>query len=342
MSGTATLTRTPATPSSTFATSLAPPTRIGSLRVALVAATFATACMSTETAKQLVLSFNGTVSTLGRASSYWDPSARLLGWLLATLALLFGYRAATALGAPGAARLGVTVAASGAMLLALAAACSLWATAVYNHTTIGGGGSLSFTKASSLTHEVVELSKASLAFQAAGFLVLAIGLFTVRLPEGRVGSVWQRVLRVLGVAALLAAIAPGVSFVLVLQGRSTTSGQLVALMTSVPPVLSWLAVVAALLLTAGALGASERTARLRVAAPIGAAGAAALAIATAAVVALDELVLEHTGSGWFTNLIRISSAAAWAGWLVLTVALGVAATRLKERELLTTSLARGR
>lgn len=342
MSGTATLTRAPTSSPPTFTTSLAPPPRVAALRVALVVATFAIACMSTETAKQLVLSFNGTVSTLGRVSSYWDGSSTLLGWLLATVALYFAYRAVAALETSRAVRVGVTVAAIGTVLLALAAACSVWATAVYNHATIGGGGVLSSTKASTVTHEVVELSKASLAFQAAGFLVLAVGVFTARPQDGRIGSAWQRVLSVLGAAALLAAVSPGVSFILVLQGRSTTNGQLVALMTTVPPVLSWLAVAVALLLAASALRASERTARLGVAAPIGALGAVVLAISSAAVVALDELVLESTGSGWLTNLIRINSAAAWVGWLALTIAFGVAATRLKEREIPATALARGR
>jgi hypothetical protein len=342
MSGTATLTRAQTAAPSTFATSLAPPPRLASLRGALVVATFAMAFMSTETAKQVVLSFDGTVSTLGKVNSYWDGSATLLGWLLATAALYFAYRASAALGASRAVRVGVSVAAIGTVLLALAAACSVWATAVYNHATIGGGGVLSFTRASTVTHEVVELSKASLAFQAAGFLVLAVGLFTARPEDSRVGSAWQRVLAVLGAAALLAAVAPGVSFILVLQGRSTTSGQLSALMTTVPPVLSWLAVAVALLFAARALASSERTARLGVAAPIGALGAVVLAISSTAVVALDELVLESTGSGWLTNVTRINTTAAWVGWLALTVAFGVAATRLKERQILATSFAQGR
>jgi hypothetical protein len=53
-------------------------------------------------------------------------------------------------------------------------------------------------------------------------------------------------------------------------------------------------------------------------------------------------VLESTGSGWLTNVIRINSTAAWVGWLALTLAFGVAATRLKEREILATTFARGR
>lgn len=342
MSGTATLTRAPAAPSSTFATSLPPPPRTAALRRALVTATFAMAVLSTETAKQLVLSFDGTVTTLGRASSYWDSVGLLLGWLLATASLVFVYRAAATFGASRAVRLGPAVAAIGTVLLALAAACSVWATAVYNHATIGGGGVLSSTKASTITHEVVELSKATLAFQAAGFLVLAIGVFTARPGEGRVGLAWQRVLTVLGVAALLAAISPGVSFVLVLQGRSTTSGQLVVLMTTVPPVLSWLVVTVALLLCSSALRASERTASLAVAAPIGALGAVVLAISSAAVVALDELVLESTGAGWLLDVTRINAAASWVGWLALTIAFGVAATRFKDREVLAISLARSR
>jgi hypothetical protein len=340
MSGTATLTRASPVSSSRFAT-LAPPPRIAAWRGALVTATFAMAVLSTETAKVLVLSFNGTVTTLGRAASYWDAAGTVFGWLIATAALCFGYRTAASPRASRAIRIGVAVAAIGTVLLALAAACSVWATAVYNHATIGGGGVLSSTKASTVTHEVVELSKASLAFQAAGFLVLAIGVFVVRPDDSRVGRAWRRVLAVLGIAGLLAAIAPGVAFILVLQGRSTTSGQLVALMTTVPTMLSWLAVAVALLFAASALGASERTARLRAAAPVGAAGALVLAISGAAAVVLDELVLENTGAGWLTSVIRINSTAAWAGWLVLTIALGIAATRLKERELLSASFARG-
>jgi hypothetical protein len=338
MSGTATLTREPTVTSPRFAGSLPPPPRVGSLRGALVAATFSAAVLSTEAAKLLVLSFDGTVSTLGRAASYWDSVATLLGWLLAAGALLLAYRAAVSLGASRSVRVGVKVAAAGSVLIALAAACSVWATAVYNHATIAGGGVLSTTRASTVTREVVELSKASLAFEAAGFLVLAIGVFAARPPEGRIGARWHRVLTMLGVAAVLAAIAPGVTFVLVLEGRSTTSGQLSTLMTNVPTVLSWVAVAVGLFLAVSALGASERTAGLRIAAPIGASGAVILAISSAALLAVDELVLKSTGAGWLVNVSKISSVAAWLGWLLLSLGIGVAATRLKEREVLRSAI----
>jgi hypothetical protein len=338
MSGTATLTREPAATSSMFAASLPPPPRIASLRGALVVATFSMAVLSTETAKLLVLSFDGSVATLGRAASYWDSVATLCGWLLAAGALLLACRAATSLGASRRVRIGDVVAAAGAVLLSFAAACSVWATAVYNHATIAGGGVLSSTKASTITHEVVELSKASLVLEAAGFLVLAIGAFAARSQESRFGARGQRVLVTLGVAAVLAAIAPGVAFVLVLQGRSTTGGQLVTIMMNVPTVLSWFAVAVGLLLAASALGASERTARLSVAAPIGALGAFILAISSAAVLAVDELVLTGTGAGWLANLSKLTFVAAWLGWLLLSVGFGVAATRLQEHEVLTSTI----
>ena len=160
--------------------------------------------------------------------------------------------------------------------------------------------------------------------------------------EGRVGRAWQRVLTALGAAGLLAAVAPGVVLLLVVQGRSTTSGQLVVLMTTVPAALSWLAVAVALLLAASALGTSDRTARLRIAAPFGGLGAGCLAIAATSIVVLDELLLEGTGVGWGTTVTRINSATAWAGWLALTLALGIASTRLGAREVLPSPLARGR
>ena len=329
MSGTATLTRAPTAAPSTFATSLAAPPRLASLRGALVVATFAMACMSTETAKQLVLSFDGTVSTLGKASSYWDASghaARLAARHRGALPRLPGGRAAV--GASRAVRVGITVAAIGTVLLALAAACSVWATAVYNHATIGGGGVLSTTKASTVTHEVVELSKASLAFQAAGFLVLAVGVFTARPQHGRVG---------VGVAAgALGARCRRAA-------RRDRPGRLVR-----PGPPGSLDDERAARRAHDDRAARAVLARRRRRAPVrraGARGERADARGSASPRRSARSARSSSrsrprrsspstswcsrarASGWLTDVTRINSAAAWAGWLALTVAFGVAATQ---------------
>jgi hypothetical protein len=338
MSGTATLTRPLATSPPRQSALLAAPPRLGSLRGALVVVTFAAAWLAVESARQGVLSFGGAVETLGPVSGYWDAGATVIGWLLATVALLLSYRAAVALSATRSVRLGIAVAAVGAVLEAASAACSVWATAAYSHATIGGTGILGHTDASSVTHEVVQLSKASLAFQTAGYLMLAVGAFAIRAPQCRVGGSWQRVLQVLGAAALVAAVAPGVTFGYVLEGGSTTNGQLVVLMTTVPWVVCWLFVAVAMALGGVALGTSERTRRLRSAAPWAALGAVLLALSWGAIVGLDEILLEGGFGGWYTNVERVNAASSWAGWLAIAVAFGIAATRIVDRDVLLTAL----
>jgi hypothetical protein len=341
MSGTATLARPFVTAPSRPVASIAPPRRLAALRGALVVATFAAALLAVESARQGVLSFGGTVDTLGTVSAYWDAGATVLAWLLATVALVLAYRAAVALSVNRSVRIGITLAAIGAVLEAASSACSVWATAAYSHATIGGSGVLGHPNASSVTHEVVELSKASFAFQTAGYLMLAVGAFAMRAPQGRVGAAWQRVLSVLGAAALVAAIAPGVTFDYIVQGRSTTNGQLVVLLTTVPWVISWILVAVAMVLCTSALAASDRTRRLRPAAPFAVVGAALLALYWGAILGLDEILLEGSWGGWYTNVQRVNAASSWAGWLAFAVAFGIAALRIVDRDVLLTPLVQG-
>jgi hypothetical protein len=331
MSGTATLTRPPtATPLRRPAV-LARPPRVATLRGALVAATFAAACLTVSYARELVLSYGGSIRTLGSVAHYAYSVPTLLGWLLAAAALCLGYLAATELGATRATRVGFLVAMIGTILFALAGACAVWATEIQDHASTSGGA-LSVIKATSVTNEVLELSKAELAFQAAGLLVLAIAACVAWSARPRVA--WRRVLVALGVGFAVGAVAPAYAFVHVIRWVASAPNQADVLLTTVPTVLSWLAIALALFLAAAALRRSPRTEHLAVAAIVAAVGASVLAVAYGTQVLLAQFELSGTHFSWFANLARTSATTTWAGWLLLTAGVGIAAVRLLERRVL--------
>ena len=340
MSGTATLTRTPTVTPASRSTALARPPRLTSLRWALVVATFAMACLTVSYARELVVDFARSTATVGGFVLYAHSAAATLGWLLAAGALSLGYVAATEFGAPRAGRVGFVVSVLGAILLAGAGACAIWVTQVQDHAS-SSGGSLASTQATSITNEVLELSKAELAFQAAGFLVLAIAAFVAwSAPRGgaaergtaRSSAAWHGMLLAVGVGFLVAAVAPAYTLAHVVWWASSPPNQLYVLMTTVPPVVAWLAIALGLFCAGSALRRSPRTTNLAIAGSIGGIGACVLAVAYGTELLYARLQLSDTHLGWFSNLAKTSSLTTWAGWLLLAAAFGVAATRLMERD----------
>jgi hypothetical protein len=338
MSGTATLTRTPTVTPPSRSTVLARPPRLTSLRWALVVATFAMACLAVSYARELVVDFARSTATVGGFVLYAHGTAATLGWLLAAGALSFGYVAATEFGAPRAGRVGLIVSVLGAILLAGAGACAIWATVVQDDAP-RSGGSLAFTQATSITNEVLELFKAGLAFQAAGFLVLAVAAFVAwSAPRGgsagRGSAAWHGMLLAVGVGFLVAAVAPAYTWAHVVWWASSPPNQLYVLMTTVPPVVAWLAIALGLFCAGSALRRSPRTTNLAIAGAIGGIGACVLAVAYGTELLYAQLQLSDTHLGWFSNLAKTSSLTTWAGWLLLAAAFGVAAVRLMERDVL--------
>jgi hypothetical protein len=315
---------------------LARPPRIAPLRGALVAATFAAVCFTLSYSRELVVSLGGSVATLGGVARYAYSAPTLLGWLVATAALLMAYVAAAELGAPRAVRLGFVIAAVGTFLFAAAAGCGVWAKEIQDHVTTRGGA-LSTTQATHATNEILELSKTSLGLQAAALVALGIGAFVAcaaprRGVAGRAG--WRPALLATGVGFVLAAIAPTYALVHAVWWLSSAPSQAEVLLTTVPPVVAWLAIALGLVLAGAALHRSPRTSRLAVAGWLGGLGGCLFAAALGTQLVLAELELEHVGIGWYTNLAKANSALTWAGWLLFAIAFGVAATRLREHDVL--------
>lgn len=316
------------------------PPSIAPIRGALVIATFAAACLAVSYSPVLVTRFGGSLATLGAAANYADSAATVLGWLLATAALFLGYLAATELGGLRAGRVGLVVAMIGSVLLAVAGACAVWATQIQGRASISGGA-LAFRKASSATREIQNLSKAELAFTAAGFLVLGIGALAARAasPSRRaegatVAAAWRRAFLALGVGFVLAAVAPAYELVEIIRWPSSGLNQLYVLVTTVPPVLAWVAIAVGVLLAGSALRRSPRTSGLAVAGTIGAVGAFLVAVEYGTQVVFNQYQLSSTSFGWSTNLAKVGSATVWAGWLLITLAIGIAAARLTEHDVL--------
>ena len=303
--------------------------RIRALRDALVLATWAAACFSVAGARDLVTSFGGTVSTLGSVNNYLDDASTLLGWLFATAALLVGLRAAIDLRARRDVRRGVAVAAVGTVVLAAGAACSLWSTVLQSRDVHSVGWLVDATKSSVTTQEVQQLARISLGLLAAGWLVLAAGAVlatggTTR--EAPVAVAWRRSLRCLAAGFALVAFGLGAQCAI---GTSLPT-QANVLLAYAPPVLGWLVVAAAAVLAGAALRRSPRSRAGAVAAPILALGAVGLAVWSATILAFAQLGLNASSHRWFADLSKLGAAAAWLGWLVVALGVGVAAMRLTE------------
>jgi len=307
-----------------------------------VVAVFATACHTIGVAQDLVTAFGGSVSTLGTAATYVNHAALLLGWLLATAALVLGHRASRELGATRAARVGLLAAALGTFLLAASEALSVWVTSI-TLDSCTSCGILSGRMTTTFTPFVHHLTDTGLVLVALGWLVLAVGAFVARpTNEATVAARhWRRALLMLGIALALGAVGPLVEFVLLLSSRSWNSGQVEALSETVPPTLSWLALAIAIGLIGGALRRSPRTSRLASAAALGVLGACLLAAAAVTQhLIVDEIELAGTHASWLVNLTKIGAASAWCGWLSMTVAFGLAAGRLASRDLVVVPFAR--
>lgn len=317
------------------------PPSIAPIRGALVVATFAAACLTVSYSPVLVTRFGGSLTTLGGVANYADSASTVLAWLLATAALVLGYVATTDLGSPRAVKVGLVVAMVGSVLLAVSGACAVWATELQGRAAISGGA-LAFRKASSATRDIQNLSKAELAFSAAGFLALGIAALVARAGSRRadgatVAEAWRRALLAVGVGFVLAAVAPAYEVVEIIRWPSSALNQLYVLMSTVPPVLAWLALAVGALLARAALRDSPRTRGLGVAGTIAAVGALLVAVEVATQVVFSQYELSSTSFSWSTNLAKVSSTTVWAGCLLITVAIGVAAARLTEHDVLAQS-----
>jgi hypothetical protein len=297
------------------------------VRESLVCATAGAACLAVASSRQLVTSFGGAVRTLGTANTYFDDGATLVGWLLALAALLLAVRAARGLHGSRATRTGLGVAAIGTLLMAGAAAVALWRDAVATSGTSSPGWLATATQGSSLSREVANLSRASTWLVAAGWLALGVAALLAR-PTRTAGDGWGKVLAVLGAGFALLAMGTGASTVLVSTTSPLTQGQ--ALACFIPPVLGWLSVGLAIALASGPLRRRPASRAVTIAVPFGALGAVALAGWWGTILAFAELQLHGTTGSWFADLSRWGAAAEWAGWLLLGVAFGLAAARVRD------------
>jgi hypothetical protein len=326
---TATLARPVGAVRAPAAESLLPaPPPLGALRGALVAATAGAALQAVAVSRQLVTSFGGAVKTLGTSNTYFDDAAALCGWLLFLVALLLATRAASGPRGRRSARLGLAVAAIGTVLFSAAAACALWTDALKAQLASGSLGWLAnATGGTPADHEVQTLVRTGHWLVAAGWLALGVAAVLGRPSRASVvGTAVRRALAVLAGGLILVALGAGAAAALV--SPSQTLGQRDLLVCYAPPVLGWLLVAAAVGLLAVPLRRTPATRGLAVAVPAASLGAVALAAAAATVLAYAQRQLDGTAGSWFVTLSKLGAATGWLGWLLATLAFGIAAVRL--------------
>ncbi len=291
------------------------------VRTALVLATFAAAAFALAGVTPLVGAYSWSVSPLGGAQVYAVDAPTALAWLLVAgaLAAVLGVAAGWSRGggATGPVRLGI----AGAVVSAIGAGAGLWGDALQSST---------LPKTPHTLYDA--LSRLAPGLGAVGHALFAVALLAAwrvatRDTAGR--PTWGPTCLAAALGVLCVAIQLGVTAA-TREWGALRSEQLAEVLTRGADTLGWLLLAAAGWLAAGVLRAGRRTRALTAASPVAALAAIALAVATAASLAYDELSLHGTAATWLPRLSELSSVAQWAGWVVFAVAFGVAAIRLTD------------
>lgn len=276
----------------------------------------------------LLQEFGGNLRFLGAAAHYAAVVPSLVAWLLVLVAALLLQPVADAPDAQYSLRIGLRALAVGAVFEVLATVASLWQNVLTSHQ---------YAYAPSTIASIADLVRASSAFGFAALVVFALGALrasaTHRVTDPRLGhatSPWRAALIVLGVALGIGAIAPGYDLFASLP-RSAPPFQLSIFMNELPAALLWFGAAVALCLVHRALTQARRTLPLTLGVSIGVLGATLLGIASASQLAYYEVWNSSPSSVWAAAFGKLSSASTVAGWLMVTIAFGIAALALDRR-----------
>jgi hypothetical protein len=296
------------------------------VRDALLLGSFAAVAFTLSNAAGLVSAFGWSLSPLGGATRYVvapradGPGA--LAWLFVAGSLAAALGALS--GAEGARRDrmggGLSLALGGAVLSIVGSAAGIWGDAL---SSAAGSSSYATSKT---------LSEVAYGLLAVGLLVIAGGVLAARRAHRPVagssrdaGAAWHRPLAVLAVGVAVGAVMPAF---LLSSLVSSQSEQLSTVLTYGTQLVSWAVLGWAIVLVGRALRHDARTSVCVRAIPFGVAGTALLAASAGANIGYNELVLRGTALGTQTTLHELSTTLGWGGWLVLSIALGIAAIRL--------------
>lgn len=301
------------------------------LRVVFVAAAAASSWFVLANATGALRQFGGHLQFLGAALTYAASGPAVVAWGLVLIAALVVLPHGRAPGAPRALRSGLCALVTGAVLEVLAAACSLWVSA------------LSSQFSGSVVHaaEIDDLLRTSDTLTCVALLAFAVAAWYGRTSTWYRGSSdgdvardapsmrWHVAMWGLALALCVGAISQAYE-VIGSMLPSAPPVQLTIVMADVLTAGLWIGATGSLLVVARVLRDARRR-TLAQAGSVGALGTSLLGVAAISQFAYFEIAYVSPNDAGLLDLSRLSTGSECVAWLVLTIAFGLAAMSLRAR-----------